>query len=509
VSAIAIDSLSVGPLGRLREHLGEVADLQRAVELLHWDQETFMPTGGVEDRANQLATLSRIAHERFTSAETARLLDAAEAGVAGLPADSDEASLVRVTRRDLGLATRLPADLVADMARAEAEAQPVWHAAKQRSEWALFVPAMERTVELSRRVTDALGYAERPADALIEAGEPGLTTNRVEALFAELRAAILPLLTEVTARADRVDAELLDRPCDERRQLAFALDTIAHLGYDLDRGRQDLSAHPFCTSFGPGDVRLTTRTGPTLGSSCLYSSIHEAGHAMYEQGVPRSLDRTPLWGGASSGVHESQSRLWENLVGRGRPFVEWLTPRLRAAFPESLGQAEPEALWRAINRVCPSYVRVDADEVTYNLHILLRFELENELLEGRLRAPDVPGAWAERVRDLLGLEPPSDRQGPLQDIHWTFGLGDFVGYTLGNVIGAQLMEAVRRELPGVEAGFAAGEFAPLLGWLRERVHGHGRKLTPDELVERATGRRIAAGPWIAYVREKFTALYGV
>jgi carboxypeptidase Taq len=500
---------STSALGRLREALGEVADLERAAAVLGWDQETCMPAGGVQDRANQLSTLSRLAHERFTSAEVARLLDAAETEVAGLPADSDDASLVRVTRRDLEQATRLPADLVSELARATTMARPVWQEARAASDWSRFAATMEHAVELSRRVADALGYEDRPYDALIQIAEPGLTTTRVEALFAELRAAIGPLLAEVSAHADRVDGALLRRPCDERRQLAFGLDTIAALGYDLERGRQDLSAHPFCTSFGPGDVRVTTRTGPTLGESCLFSSIHEAGHAMYDQGVPRTLDRTPLWGGASSGVHESQSRLWENVVGRSRPFADWLVPRLRAAFPDSLGDVDPDAFWRASNQVRPSYVRVDADEVTYNLHIVLRFEVENDLLEGRLRVRDVPEAWGERVRELLGLPPPPDSDGPLQDIHWTSGVGQFVGYTLGNLIGAQLIEAARRDLPDLEARFATGEFAPLLGWMRDRVHRHGRKLTPDELVERATGRPITAGPWIAYAREKFSSLYGL
>jgi carboxypeptidase Taq len=498
-----------GALGGLREALGEVADLERAAAVLEWDQETFMPPGGVEDRASQLATLSRLAHERFTSDEVARLLDAAGSRTAGLPADSDDASLVRVTRRDLELASRVPADLVAARARATALARPAWLEARSRSDWALFVPAMERSVELSRRLADALGYEDRPYDALIALMEPGLTTARVEALFGELRAAVVPLVGELTAHDDRVDGAVLDRPCDEERQLPFALDVIAALGYDLERGRQDLSAHPFCTSFGPGDVRLTTRTGGTLGESCLFSSIHEAGHAMYNQGVPRSLDRTVLWGGASPGVHESQSRLWENMVGRGLPFAEWIVPRLRAAFPESLGDLGAEPLWRASNRVRPSYVRVDADEVTYNLHVLLRFEVESALLDGSLRARDVPEAWNAGVRDLLGLEPPGDRDGALQDIHWTEGLGGFVGYTIGNLISAQLMVAARRDLPGLDAGFAAGEFAPLLGWLRDNVHRHGRKFTPDELMQRAAGGPITAGPWIAYVREKFTALYGL
>jgi carboxypeptidase Taq len=489
--------------------LGEVSDVSRAAQVLGWDQETYMPPGGVEDRASQLGTLERIAHERFISDETRRVLEKAEAEVAGLDYDSDEASLVRVTRRDLEDLSRVPAALVAEVAQASARAQPVWRGARARSDWSLFEPAMRTMVDLSRRVADALGYEDRPYDALLRQNEPGLGTTRLEALFTELREAIVPLVRELREHDDRVDDSLLDRPCDERRQLDVALDVITRLGYDLERGRQDLSAHPFCTSFGPGDVRLTTRTGPTLGTSCLFSSIHESGHGMYNQGVPRSLDRTPLWGGASAGVHESQSRMWENVVGRSRPFWEWCFPLLREAFPESLADVDAEAFWRASNKVRPSYIRVDADEVTYNLHIMLRFEIENALLEGRMRVDEVPEAWNARLHEYLGLEPPPPSEGPLQDIHWTGFLGGFAGYTLGNLIGAQLTEAIRRDVPGLDAQLAAGQFGPLLAWLRERVHRHGRKFTPDELTERATGAPVQAGPWIAYVRQKFGALYGL
>jgi carboxypeptidase Taq len=495
-------------LDRLRELLGEVSDIQRSASVLTWDQETGMPSGGVADRAAQLATLRRLAHERFTSDETARLLERAAAEVEGMDADSDEARLVHVARRDFEENVRIPAELVAARARASSMAHPVWQQARAVSDWSLFAPAMEVTVDLSRQVADALGYeGDQPYDALLAQREPGLTTARVEALFAQLRQAIVPLVRDLHAHEDRVDDSILDRPCDERRQLDFALDVIARLGYDLERGRQDISAHPFCTAFGPGDVRLTTRTGPTLGSSCLFSSIHEAGHALYNQGIPRSLDRTPLWGGASSGVHESQSRLWENVVGRGRPFWDWLFPRLRDAFPEALAGADADVVWRASSKVRPSYIRVDADEVTYNLHVMLRFEIEKDLLAGRLRVADVPEAWNELLREYLGLEAPPASQGPLQDIHWTGALGGFVGYALGNLICAQLVETLRQDLPDLDVQLAAGEFAPLLAWLRDRVHRHGRKFTPDELVERATGTPIRAEPWIAYARAKFTALY--
>ena len=496
-------------LDDLRRALAEVADLQRAAAVLGWDQETCMPPGGVEDRANQLATLLSLAHERFTSPEVARLLDRAETEVAGLAPESDEGSLVRVTRRDVTEASRLPAALVAEQARESARARPVWQEARQRSDWSRFAPAMERMVDLSRRIAEAFGYPDRPYDALIARTEPGLTTARVEGLFAQVREAVVPLLRELETHAERAGDSLMDRPCPEDQQMAFALRTIVYLGYDLERGRQDLSAHPFCISFGPGDVRLTTRLGRTLGESCLYSSIHEAGHALYEQGIPRSLDRTPLWDGASPGIHESQSRLWENLIGRSLPFCEWLVPRLREVFPATLEGADAATFWQAVNRVRPTYIRVDADEVTYNLHILLRFEIENELLEGRLGVADVPEAWAQRLHDYLGLERPRDREGPLQDIHWTDGLGGFVGYTLGNLVSAQLLAAVRRELTDLDGRLARGEFAALLGWLRDRVHRHGRKFTPDELVRRATGQAIVAEPWIAYVREKFGELYRV
>lgn len=497
-------------VAQLKKLLAEVSDLNRAAAVLEWDQETYMPPGGVEDRANQLSTLRRIAHRRFASPEAGALLERAEADVQGMAGDSDEASLVRVTRRDRELSVRLPDDLVAAIAREGAISRPVWLEARSRGDWALFAPRMAVTVDLARQTAEALGYERRPYDALIGRAEPGLTTSIVETLFARLREAIVPLVADIAGRADRVDDAVLDRVFDPDRQVAFSLELIRHLGYDLARGRQDLSAHPFCTSFGPGDVRLTTRVRRNIRDSCLFSSIHEAGHAMYNQGLPRSLDRTPLWGGASPGVHESQSRLWENLVGRSRPFWTHFFPKLRGEFPLSLAGVDAEDFYRASNRVQPSYLRVDADEVTYNLHIMLRFEIENDLLEGSLRVGDVPEAWNSKLLSCLGLPAPPVDQGPLQDIHWTRPtFGGFVGYALGNVIGAQVMETIREELPELDSQVAAGDFAPLLGWLRERVYAHGRKFTPGELVERVTGRSITPEPWIAYARHKFGDLYGL
>jgi carboxypeptidase Taq len=285
---------------------------------------------------------------------------------------------------------------------------------------------------------------------------------------------------------------------------------VTKLGYDLERGRQDISAHPFETSFGPGDTRITTRIAPDFFNMCFFGLVHESGHAMYQQGISEELDRTPLWDGASPGVHESQSRWWENLVGRSQPFWRHFFPSLQSTFPEQLRSADEEAFYRAVNKSHPSLIRVEADEVTYNLHILLRFELENEMLEGKLKVKDLPEAWNARFKSYLGIEVPNDRDGALQDIHWSgVSFGIFPGYTLGNLIGAQLMEKARTEMPGLDAQIEKGEFAPLLDWLRKNLHQHGRKFTPNELLERATGKPLTAGPWIAYVRQKFGALYGL
>ena len=495
---------------RLKTILAEVTDLSRAAFVLEWDQETYMPPGGVTARSEQMSTLVRLSHVSFTSDEVGRLLSELEDETAGQPFDSYEASLVRVTRRDYDKDRKLPPELVSEIARAGSAAQPVWQKARREANFKLFAPALEKNVELNRRLADALGYEGRPYDALLDRYEPGLTTDELESIFAELKRAIVPLVADIARHADAVDDRVLYRGFDPNVQLKYALDLVTKLGYDLERGRQDLSTHPFSTAFGPGDSRITTRVSRDFFNECLFGSIHEAGHAMYSQGHGEDIDRTPLWDGASPGVHESQSRLWENLVGRSLPFWKHFFPSLRSAFPEPLRDVDDEAFFRAVNRSYPSFIRVEADEVTYNLHVLLRFELENELLEGRLKVKDLPEAWNQRVQAYLGINVPNDREGVLQDVHWSsVSFGIFPGYTLGNLIGAQLMEKVRADIPGLDAQFEAGEFAPLLGWLRKNVHRHGRKFTPNELLERATGKPLSAAPWIAYARQKFGALYGI
>ena len=469
-----------------------------------------MPPGGVQSRSEQLTTLTRLSHVRFSSDEVGRLLDDLDVELKGSPYDSDEASLLRVTRRDYEEARKLPPDLVAEATQAGSVANPVWRKAREKGDFSLFAPYLEKNVELNRRIADALGYDKRPYDALLNRYEPGMTTSELEAIFEELKKAIVPLIAEIARNADAVDDRVLHRGFDPDLQLAYAANLVKRLGYDMERGRQDLSTHPFSTAFGPGDVRITTRVSRDFFNECLFGSIHESGHAMYNQGMAADIDRTPLWGGASPGVHESQSRLWENLVGRSRPFWRHFFASLQATFPEPLQGVDEEAFYRAVNRSYPSLIRVEADEVTYNMHVLLRFELENEMLEGTLKVKDLPEAWNARMKSYLGLDVPNDREGVLQDIHWSsVSFGIFPGYTIGNLVGAQLMEQARRDLPDLDGQIERGDFSPLLGWLRKHVHRHGRKFTPNELLERATGKPLTPAPWIAYVREKFGALYGL
>jgi carboxypeptidase Taq len=495
---------------RLREILAEVFDLQHAASLLSWDQDTYMPAGGVRNRAEQLATLRRVAHQRFTSPEVGELLEQAESDTQALDDDSHERRLVTVTRRDYEKSRRLPAELVAQLARSTSEARPAWIRARRESDWGHFAPHLVRNVALNQQVAELLGYEGHPYDALLDRNEPGMTHAQLTQLFADLKQAVVPLLSQIAERTNVVDDACLHRQFDAGKQLAFALAITERFGYDLERGRMDLTAHPFCTGFGRGDVRITTRVYADYLSPCLFGTMHESGHAMYNQGIDARLDRTPLWAGSSPGMHESQSRLWENLVGRSRGFWRWAFPQLQAIFPDALGGVEAEGFYRAVNKVQPSFIRVEADELTYNLHILLRFELENELLESRLSVADLPEAWRQKMRTYVGVEPPDDRRGPLQDVHWTgVSFGGFPSYTLGNVIGAQLMKAARSQLPDVDEQIERGDFAALLYWLQENVYRHGRKFTPGELLERATGAGLSARPWIEYAQAKFSELYGL
>jgi carboxypeptidase Taq len=497
------------PTRDLRAHLATIIDLWSAAAVLRWDQETYMPPGGAAARAEVLATLSGLAHERFVSAATGDLLDAALLRRDRLDPDSDDAALTRVTRRDFEQARKLPAEFVAERARAASRSTQIWREARPRNDFAAFRPALEEMVEFARRTADYLGYTEHPYDALLDEYEPEMTSREVAALFGRLRDATVPLVRAIAERASTVDAGSVRQDYAEDPQRRFALTIIQAFGFDTSRGRLDTSAHPFSSGFNRDDVRITTRY-PPRSLSAIFGTFHESGHAMYSQGTAPSLERTPLADGASNGIHESQSRLWENLVGRSRPFWRYAFPLLRELFPGQLGTADVEAFYRAVNRVEPSLIRVEADEVTYNLHIILRFELERALLAGEIKARDLPEIWTAKMAEYLGVTPSTDADGVMQDIHWPSGLiGYFPSYTIGNVASVQLFEAARRAHPDLSDQIQRGQFGSLLAWLRKHVHAHGRKFFPKDLLVRATGAPLTPEPYLRYLREKFGELYGI
>lgn len=494
----------------LEAHLAEIKALSDAAALLGWDQQTYMPAGGADGRAAQMAALSSVIHEKMTGAETARRLDAAEAAVQGVGPDSDEAALVRAVRRDFDQATKLPGALVAETARVTALAHAHWADARASADWGKFAPDLERILDLTRQTADHLGHGGERYDALLDQYEPGTTTAEVRALFEAIKPDTVALVQRIAALGpDAVDSSVLSRFYDENVQLLFGETVIGALGYDFERGRQDRALHPFCTSFGSGDVRITTRFDANFLPTALFGSLHEAGHALYEQGLSLRYPGT-LGQAASLGVHESQSRLWENLVGRSRPFWNHFYPKLQAAFPAALGEVSEASFCRAINKVEPSPIRVEADEVTYNLHILLRFEIETMLLSGELSVADAPAAWNAKMQAYFGLTPPDDASGILQDVHWSAGLiGYFPTYTLGNILSVQLYHKADAGSGGLlSSQIAAGDFAPLLSWLRENVHQWGRKYLPKDLVVRATGDPLDPAPYLAYLQNKFGEVYG-
>ncbi|MGC8874094.1 MAG: carboxypeptidase M32 [Chloroflexia bacterium] len=498
-------------LAELRKRLQEIFDLYGAAAVLRWDQATYMPPGGAAGRARQLATLEGLAHAKMADPELGSLLEELRPLEESLPYDSDEASLIRVTRRFYERSSRVPAEFVSELARHRAATYDAWSRARPAGDFSLVRPLLERTLELSRQLASFFPGYEHIADPLIDyVSEPGLTVATVRTLFSALRQELVPLVQEI-ARCPPPDDRCLHQHFRAPQQLAFALEVARQMGYDLERGRQDLTLHPFTTTFCLGDVRITTRVQENDLTEALFSTIHEAGHALYEQGIDPSFEATPLAVVLSSGLHESQSRLWENLVGRSLPFWRYFYPRLQRVFPEQLGSVPLETFYRAINRVQPSLIRTDADEVTYNLHVILRFDLELELLEGKLKVRELPEAWRERYRTDLGVVPSDDRDGVLQDSHWFDGIigGAFQGYTIGNVLAAQFFEAAQREHPDLEDRFAHGEFGTLLDWLRERIYRHGGKFTLTEMVERVTGQPLEIGPYRTYLGTKYGELYGL
>jgi carboxypeptidase Taq len=489
----------------LRERLAELDDLGAAMHVAGWDQETMMPPGGAGARGEVLATLNRLAHDRMIDDGLLAALDELGPWAASLGEDDDAAAIVRVVRRDVERARRVPSELTARITRAGSEALVVWKRAREEDDFASFAPYLERNLDLRRELAACFPDAEHPYDALLDDYEPGMTTAAVRATFAELSDGLVPLIAEVSA-AEQPPA--LRGPFDVVAQRALALEMVRSFGFEEEHWRLDDSVHPFSQSVAPSDVRVTARFVEHEISG-LFAVMHEVGHGLYERQQDPALARTGLGTGVSMGIHESQSRLWENLVGRSRPFWSHWLPRAQERLPALQGQ-DLDAFLRSVNAVRPSLIRVDADEATYSLHIILRFELEVALIEGDLAVADLPAAWNERMRHLLGIDVPDDRRGVLQDIHWAFGdFGYFPTYALGNIAAAQLWDASTADLPGLQDDLARGELGPLRDWLGEHVHRVGRRLQPAELLERVTGAAYDPDPLLRQLRAKFADLYRV
>ncbi|MGE5656314.1 MAG: carboxypeptidase M32 [Actinomycetota bacterium] len=495
---------------QLKTRLSEINDLESAAAVLRWDQATYMPAKGVSARGRQLATLRQLAHEKFTDPVVGALLEELHPYEQSLPYDSTEASLIRITRRDYDRAVRVPTEFMARLSRHQATCYEAWATAKATNDFALVRPYLEKTLELSQEYADFFPGYEHIADPLIDRSDSGMTVALLRPLFAQLRQALVPIVDAIAAQPPANDS-CLRQFFPEAKQLEFCRTVIERIGYDFQRGRQDKTLHPFMTNFSIDDVRITTRVYENHLAQSLFSSIHETGHALYEMGNSPEFEGTPLAGGISSGVHESQSRLWENLVGRSRGFWECFYPQLQGVFLRQLGSVPTHTFYRAINKVERSLIRTDADEVTYNLHVMIRFDLELAMLEGKLAIRDLPEAWNERYKTDLGCVPTSDSEGVLQDVHWYVALigGMFQSYTLGNLMSAQFYDAAVKFDPEIPVQIERGNFMLLHQWLQQNIYQQGRKYTVTELLERVTSKPLSIQPFLHYISLKYGEFYAI
>jgi carboxypeptidase Taq len=492
----------------LKEHLREIHDLEAAAAMLGWDQLTYMPSGGAEARGRQIATLERLAHEKFTAAEIGNLLDELDNHAEELAYESFDASLIRLARRMYDRDVKVPADFITEYSEHMSASYAAWANARPSNDFKATEPFLEKTLELSRQMANYFNGYDHIADPLIEYADYGFKTASIRSIFGQLREQLVPLVEKIRAQPP-ADDSFLKQSYNPDQQINFGAEIIKQFGFDFERGRQDMSPHPFTTEFSIGDVRITTRVKDNNLHDALFSTLHEAGHGMYEQGINPEFEGTHLARGASSGVHESQSRLWENIIGRNFKFWNHFYPTLQTYFPAQLGKIELDAFYRAINKVEPSLIRTDADEVTYNLHVMMRFDFEIDLLEGNLSVKDLPDAWNARIKSDLGVEPPDDRDGVLQDVHWYAGRigGMFQGYTLGNILSAQFFEKALNANPSIEDELQIGKFDSLHTWLRENIYHFGKTYSANELVEKVCSSGLQIDPYIRYLTEKYGQLY--
>ncbi|MFN5540210.1 MAG: carboxypeptidase M32 [Candidatus Melainabacteria bacterium] len=484
-----------------------IKDLRSASALMDWDRETYMPLGGAEDRADQLATLDTLAHEYLTNEKAHELVKRIENEI--LNCDPSEKPLFAVFLEDFEKATKLSSDLVGRTSKAQALAQISWRKAREENNFKLFSEDLQKIIDLKIEAAECYGYSENRYDALLDLFEPDVKASELRNVFNDLRKETIGILSQVKASHKEIDESCLFQPYEESKQMEFAKFIAAQMGFDFNNGRLDLTTHPFCTSFSVRDVRLTTRIYPNDIRSCLMGVIHEAGHGLYEQGFAKKYARTFVADGASFGIHESQSLFWEKIIAGSEEFWHWAFPHLQKAFPEQTQQVTPRRFYEALNKIQPSFIRTEADELTYNLHIILRFEIEDDLINQRIKVSDIPEIWNAKMKESLGIVPAGDAEGCLQDVHWSFGgFGYFPSYTLGKLYSAMMWTQMQKEIPTVKSKIANGEFEPIKLWLGEKVHQYGRAEKPIQLIKRITDRDLDANDFINGVKAKVQNIYG-
>ncbi len=493
---------------QLSQKLREISVLGSCAAVLGWDEQTYMPPNGGAFRGEQMGLLAKLCHEQFTAPEIGDSLSTLEGSDLVSDPDSVISANVRELRRSYSRATKIPSRLVSEMARVTTLAQGEWRNARQKNDFSLFQPWLEQVLNLKREEADIVGYTEHRYDALLDEYEPGMTAARLKVMFADLAKNLVPIIQAIQNSKQKPNSEILHRNYPIELQKAFAESAAKQIGYDFESGRLDVTAHPFCTGIGPGDCRITTRYNANFFNESFFGVLHEAGHGLYEQGLPADSFGLPTGSACSLGVHESQSRFWENQVGRSRIYWEMLFPKAQLHFSNSLGETNRDDFYFAINEVKPSFIRVEADEATYNLHIILRFELELALLAGELEVKDLPQVWKDRFTQLFGITPPDDKLGCLQDVHWSMGgLGYFPTYTLGNLYSAQLMNAAQTQLGNLNELILKGDFVPLREWLREKIHIHGKRYTAERLIQNAVGEAPNSTAFVEYLKGKYQPLY--
>lgn len=492
----------------------EIGNLGSVAALVGWDQETYMPHGGARARAEQSSLLAKLIHERASSTKLGDLLAQCEADSSLNDPTSEHGANLRELRRDYDKATKLPSDLVANLAKAQSEAQDVWKVARSNDDFASFVPALTTVMDLTKEKASCLKTDEHNElyDALLGEYEPDAKATEIEAVFTPLRDRLSAFIAELRDNGTPPKVDFLHREIPVEKQHAFGQAVTAAFGFDYKKGRLDTTTHPFCSGFGPGDTRMTTRYSLTNFPDAIGSTMHECGHGLYEQGIPKEtgLFGTPLTDSISLGIHESQSRMWENMVGRSKAFWTWALPLANKHFDGAFDDIDVETFTKAMNTATPSFIRVESDESTYNLHVMLRFELERAMLRNELAIKDLPEAWNAKFKDFLGLDVPNNAKGCLQDVHWSFGLvGYFPTYSLGNLNAAQMWETINEQIPDLDDQIARGEFSALLNWTREHIHQHGRRYTASEIIERSTGKPLSADPLMRHLESRVRPAYGL